>query len=86
MILKISGLFDTFKQLDEQLLRLFTFSPFYPTLEDRPQTWLAILATLFALNLSLVALILQNNWLLVLSGPLWLNAFYQWRLWIRRRG
>jgi hypothetical protein len=83
LMLKIDSIIDTFKQLDEQLLRLFTYSLFYSSWEDRPQTRLAILATLFPLNLALVALILPNHLLLILTVPLWLNAFYEWRLWYR---
>ncbi len=85
IMLKIDGIIDTFRQVDEQLLRVFTYSLFYPTLEDRPQTRLAILATLFPLELVLVALILENELLLILTIPLWLNAFYEWRLWHRLR-
>ena len=76
---------DTIKQIDQLLMQLFTYSFFYSTLEDRPQTRLAIVATLIAVEIAIVALILQNNLLLTITLPLWLNAFYEWRLWYRLR-
>jgi hypothetical protein len=85
MMVKINGIVGTFKQIDAYLMRLFTYSLFYPALEDRPQTRLAILATLIPLELVIVALLMPNDLLLLLTGPLWLNAFYEWRLWYRLR-
>jgi hypothetical protein len=84
-MLKINGVVNHFKQFDAYLMRLFTYSLFYPALEDRPQTRLAILATLIPLELDIVAVLMPNNLLLLLTGPLWLNAFYEWRLWYRLR-
>ena len=85
MMLKINGIVNMFKQIDDHLMRLFTNSLLYPALEDRPQTRLAILATLIPVELVIVALLLPNNLLLLLTLPLWLNAFYEWRLWYRLR-
>ncbi len=76
---------STIKRIDEQLMRLLTYSFFYPNLEDRPQTRLAILATLIPVEITVVAVILPYNLLLGLSLPFWLVALYEWRLWYRLR-
>jgi hypothetical protein len=81
----INGIVDAFKQVDDHLMRLFTYSLLYPAVEDRPQTRLAILATLIPLELAIVAVLVPNDLLLLLTLPLLLNALYEWRLWYRLR-
>ncbi len=73
------------EQIDDLLMRLLTFSFFYPDLEDRPQTSLTVLATLVAVEVTLVAMLWPDTWLLILALPFWLNAIYEWRLWYRLR-
>lgn len=85
MIFKIDAIIGTFRQIDEFLMGVFSYSLFYPALEDRPQTRLAVLATLIPLELVIVALLVSNDLLLLLTFPLWVNAFYEWRLWHRMR-
>jgi uncharacterized protein (DUF58 family) len=51
--------------------------------EERPQTRLAMLATLIPTNLLILAVILQFRIGLILTAPLWLIAVYEWRLWYR---
>ena len=74
---------NTVRNIDNKLMQLLTYSFFYPDLEERPQTRLAILATLVPTNFLLLAVILQYRIGLILTGPLWLIAVYEWRLWYR---
>lgn len=85
MLTHIDETMNTIKRIDEQLMHLFTYSFFYPDLEDRPHIKLAILATLISLEITVVAVILRHNFLLGLSLPLWVMALYEWRLWYRLR-
>lgn len=73
------------KRIDEKLMDLLTYSLFYPDLDDRPQTRIAILPTLIAVEITIFAVTLQNNLLLAATVPFWLIAFYEWRLWFRLR-
>lgn len=79
--LKLGGVFNSIKQIDAMLLRFLTYSIFYPDLHERPQTRLAVLATLIPLNISILALTLESILALSLTLPLWVVAFYEWRLW-----
>jgi len=74
---------NTVRDIDNKLMQLLTYSFFYPDLEERPQTRLAMLATLVPTNLLFLAVILQSTIGVILTGPLWLIAFYEWRLWVR---
>ena len=74
---------NTVRDIDNKLMRLLTYSFFYPDMEERPQTRLAMLATLIPSNLLILAVILQYRIGVILTGPLWLVAFYEWRLWYR---
>lgn len=71
------------RDVDNRLMQLLTYSFFYPDLDERPQTRLAIMATLIPTNLLILALTLQFRIGLILTLPFWLNAFYEWRLWYR---
>ena len=83
--LKLRELANTVRQVDEKLMRLVTYSIFYPDPNERPQTRLAILATLLPLNISILAIALENSLALSLTLPLWLITLYEWRLWYRLR-
>jgi hypothetical protein len=78
--------FGTIKQIDARLMRWLTYSLLYPEPKERPQTRLAVLATLVPVEIAIVGLLLPNNLLLLLTFPFWLNAFYEWRLWYHLRG
>jgi len=71
------------RDVDNKLMQLLTYSFFYPDLDERPQTRLAIMATLIPTNLLILALTLQFRIGLILTLPFWLNAIYEWRLWYR---
>ncbi len=85
--LKLGGVFNSVKQIDAMLFRFLTYSIFYPDLQERPQTRLAVLATLIPLNISILAIALESVVTLSLTLPLWIVAIYEWRLWcwLRRR-
>ena len=85
--LKLEEFFNSIKQIDAMLLHFLTYSIFYPDLQARPQTRLAVLATLIPLNISILALALESIVALTLTLPLWVVAFYEWRLWywLRKR-
>jgi hypothetical protein len=74
---------NTVRNIDNKLMQLLTYSFFYPDPEERPQMRLAMLATLIPSNLLILAVILQSRVGVILSGSLWLIAFYEWRLWVR---
>jgi len=71
------------RDVDNKLMQWLTYSLFYPELDERPQTRLAILATLIPTNLLVLAITLQSRIGFILTLPLWLIAFYEWRLWYR---
>ncbi len=73
------------KQIDEALLNLLTFVFLYPDFENRPQTKIASLSTLMAVEVTLFAVLLESDWLTVIALPFWLKVFYEWRLWLRLR-
>jgi hypothetical protein len=74
---------NTVRDIDNKLMQLLTYSFFYPDPEERPQTRLAMLATLVPANLLFLAVSLQSGIGVILTGPLWLIAIYEWRLWVR---
>jgi hypothetical protein len=74
-----------FKKIDDALMRLVTYDIFYVAPNSRPQTRIALLATLIPLEIVVVARTLQNDILVAITFPLWVLAVYQWRLWYRLR-
>ena len=80
-----SRLIKWVRQIDERVMHLFTFSLFYPDPEERPQTRLAMLATLVPLDISILGIALQNRLTMLLTVPLWFIALCEWRLWYRLR-
>jgi hypothetical protein len=82
-MMHVSG---TIKQIDAHLMRWLTYSLFYPEPKDRPQTRLAVLATLVPAEIAIVGFLLPSHLLLLLTLPFWLNAVYEWRLWYHLRG
>lgn len=72
---------NSIRQVDAHLLRWSVYSRLYPDPAGRPQTRLALLLTLIALELTLVASMLRHTLLLVLALPLWLSTLAEWRLW-----
>ena len=71
--------------VDETLMRVMTFNWRYRRLEDRPQTKLAVSATVLALIITYVVLTSPAFIWRVFAFLMWLNTFYEWRLWYKLR-
>jgi hypothetical protein len=70
-------------KVDEVLMRLMTYNWRYRRLEDRPQTKLAVLATILASGVTFLALNSSFIFWRIMCIVGWLSAFYEWRLWYR---
>jgi hypothetical protein len=71
------------RKADETLMRLMTINWRYRKLEDRPQMRIAVLVTMAALGITLMAMNSPNTTWRVLCILLWLSTFYEWRLWYK---
>jgi hypothetical protein len=75
------------RQIDEFLLRVFTFNSRYKRFEERPQTTLALVSTFVLLMVLLGSFVGDGPaWIGILSiVVMGLSTIYEWRLWVRLR-
>jgi len=81
------------RNIDEKLMRLLTYNLWYHDLDNRPQTKIAVIATIVAIlitvSMTRIALLGLVRYMvpiaIVICSFGWLDTFYQWRLWYRLR-
>lgn len=81
------------RNIDEKLMRLLTCNLWYRDLDKRPQTRIAIMATIAAIGVTVSAIGIVSTASIRYIIPIetaicfliWLDIVYQWRLWYRLR-